>query len=362
MQITEFLRTTKWLNSLYSESTKSLMFSHDLSRFLINLRHGIPKDSLGDVGGVIGAVLKATNEMAVVRISLVSDPFAAEVLKAFHLEDLLSDSFPTQIAEKSITTLTKVKESDITEEVIESLGTLGRNWNLLQSTVTPLQKLLVPNEIAGEKDFDDILTIELRYEHEHSPQAETISEILTNIEQLYAAVAISLGERNYRPLAVLYVASGTSFRFDFTGLGEPIREIKELLVEAWTRLRHRKADDLHQNNKVLLGSLEVLRHIEADAKQNVLDPEEALRLREQVIKNTIALFEAGALPREIPNEEIVSNRKLLQGIQVKLLPPQPSEKGENADLSKPTKKRKRRIKRKKSSVSSAQVEPKSNGD
>ena len=345
MQITEFLQTARWLESVYSDSTKDLLFSFNLQRMLGEMAHG-GREVMGNVGGLVGSVLKATTELAAVRNQVLSNPFAPAILEAFDLEGLTSADVPVEIAEKAIAVMTKDGDAKALDEAREILGSLSRNWRLLTSCTEPLQQLLVPKEIIDEKDFDDILTIELRYEHEHSPQAETISEVLTNVEQLYAAVAISLGEKNYRPLSVLYIASGTSFRFDFKGLGEPIREIKELLVEAWSRIRHRKADDLHQNNKVLLGSLEVLRHIDSDARQNVLDPEEAMRLREQVIRNTVALFDAGVLPREIPNEEIVFNQRLLQAIHVKLLPPQSIENGEAAGKSATKKKVRRRSKRK----------------
>lgn len=363
MQITEFLSTAKWIESIYSESTKELLFSFKLVSMLSDITHG-GREVMGEIGGFIGMVLKSTTELAVVRNRLLSHPFAPDVLKAFKLEALLSADLSLQIAQKTMSGINKEGNVKDVEEVRDIIRNLSQSWRLLTSCVGPLENLLVPKEISEEKDFDDILTIELRYEHEHSPQAATISEVLVNIELLYAAVAISLGERNYRPLSVLYVASGTSFRFDFKGLGEPIREIKELLVEAWSRIRHRKADDLHQNNKVLLGSLEVLRRIDSDAKENVLDPEEALRLREQVIKNTVELFEAGALLREIPNEETISNQKLIQGIHVKLLSPQPpNNRDSKTNGVKSAKKRsRRRGKRKSPSSSATKPDSESNGE
>ena len=81
-----------------------------------------------------------------------------------------------------------------------------------------------------------------------------------------------------------------------------------------------------------------------------------MRLREQVIKSTVALFDAGALPREIPLEEVVSNEKLIQGIQVKLLPAHHFEDGEGTNKRVSKRKRGRGSQKKKTNTSSGDPE------
>lgn len=342
MLVTDFLNTVKWLESAFSRETKQVLFEH----FLSNMMTRDQRDSLR--GGSVGVVMKATTDLAVARTRIVSHKFAPEVLEAFGLDALLREDFPSEVGEQILGLVSGdhlvERAQERGSEVDQTLSLLSRRWNLLIGIYGPLQNLLVPKEIVEEEPFDEILTLELRYEKGVAPRASVISEMLSNIEQLYEAVAKSKGKQDHTPLSLIYVASGSFVRFDLTGLGEPIKEIKHLLVEAWTKIRYRKVDDLHNNNKALLGSLEVLRQIEADANENILDHEDALRLREQVLKNTLALFEAGVLPREIPDEELISNQKLLHNIQVKLLPPHPSEGKES---SKKTRTKRRRYSRKK---------------
>jgi hypothetical protein len=324
MQITEFVQTVKWIESQYNKRTIELILKGSVADYVLGHRPAPSEDNTSELKGLTSVTLKALNDMAIVRTRLEAHPFAPEILRTFGLEKLLDEEFPIIIGELIVSASASDRERErimvTARELTDVLYPMSSNWRLLTKTLDPLQQLLIPKEVLEEHDFDNILTIELRYAHDINPQPRIISEVLESVEQLYAAISISLGKKEFKHLSVIFISSGSSFRFDFKGLGEPIKQIKELLVEAWNKIRHRKADDLHQNNQTLLGSLEVLRQISHDAQKNILDPEEAMRLREQVIRNTMALFEAGALPREVPNVEIVSNQKLLQGIQVKLLP------------------------------------------
>jgi hypothetical protein len=182
---------------------------------------------------------------------------------------------------------------------------------------------MIPEVIAEEKDFDEILTLELRYDHRNNPQANAVSELLLNATKLYEAVAIASGNREFEPLLVVYVTSGSSIRFDLKGLGEPIKQVKSLFVEVWRNIRHRRADDFHHNGKAILEGLDVLSKIETHKRNNVLDAEEAVRLKQQVTKSLLGLLEVGALPREIHDTELVPNKDLMQGMQQKLLPSAP---------------------------------------
>lgn len=186
-----------------------------------------------------------------------------------------------------------------------------------------MEKLTIPKEVRSEQDFDDVLTVELKYGHEVNPQASAVAGVLLNITKLYEAVAVASGYREFTPLTVVYITSGTGFRFDFKGLGEPIKHVKSIFVDAWFNIRHRKADDFQRNGKAVLEGLNILKQIQSHSKTNALNPEDANRLSQQITKSMLELFEAGALLREVPDVENVSNKSLMQGMQQKLLPPAP---------------------------------------
>jgi hypothetical protein len=264
--------------------------------------------------------LVATHEMAVVADKLKVHPYAPQVLKAFGLEVLSNKSFIIGISERVV--IPNVDPSiPFLRELIQHLRPIWAKWTLFTECIEPIENLTVPKEITSEQDFDEILTIELKYEGRIQPQAETISKVLVNVTKLYEAVAVASGHKEFDPLIMIYATSGSSFRFDFKGLGDPLKQVKEILVEAWKRIRHRKADDFHQNSKAILEGLNLLSQVRSHSRQNVMDAETTMRLNQKIISSMLGLFEEGALPREVRSIEIVSNDKLIQGIQQKLLPP-----------------------------------------
>ena len=119
---------------------------------------------------------------------------------------------------------------------------------------------------------------------------------------------------------MLYANSGSSFRFDLTGLGDPIKQLKQVFVDAWRLIRHRRADDFQSNGKAIVDGLNILERIESGRRKHALTAEEANRLKLQINRAMLSLLEGGAMPREIPEVEPVQNRELMQTIQQKLLP------------------------------------------
>ena len=108
-----------------------------------------------------------------------------------------------------------------------------------------------------------------------------------------------------------------TLRIDLRGLGGPIKQIKELLLEGWSRIRHRHADDFRSNTKALLEGLHV---VDALASNKHLDPESKSRIRHRLVESMLNLFKASALPREVQPVEIIFNDTLIEGIQRRLLP------------------------------------------
>lgn len=311
MQTIDFLETAKWVIKQFSDE------------ITVNILQGRAFDmlrstkDLGSSGAILGFVT-ASQEIAVVAGRLLSHPFAPKVLQAFELEQLLDKDFPKKLAEAAIK-FSGSNAPDGYELVHSIINPLSRGWRNLTQCIGPIERLVIPQEVLHQEDFDDVLTIELRYEDQVNPKIETISSVLNNITRLYESISRLYGFSDFTSLKVIYADSGSAFRFDLKGIGEPIKRIKELLVEGWNLIRHRKAEDFRHNNKALLESLETIKKIYASQQSGALEPEDALRIRTLVLDSAIALFEEGVMPREIPRVEVVSNQQLLEGFQQKLL-------------------------------------------
>jgi hypothetical protein len=315
MQTIDFLQTAKWIVTQFSPDTREAFFTN--SPFRRRAEKG-ERD-------YIPRLLKASHEVSAVIQRLNDHPYAPDVLRAFELENLLDPDFPVSVIQSLVSA-----PPDAGPVLPDASIKLWARWDLFVSCIAPVEKLTVPQEITNEQNFDDILTLELRYEHGMSPQAEAVSDVLADAVKLYAAIARAYGRNEFPPLRVVYADSGSSIRFDFSGLGEIIKEAKELLVELWNRFRHRKAEDYETDVNALLGGLKVTGVIELYRQQGVLNDEDAARYTRLIMETGTSLFKAGALPREVPKVEVVSNQALLEEIQQKLLPPAPDEtKGTN---------------------------------
>jgi hypothetical protein len=326
MQTIDFLQTVKWLSDQFSGETKGVLLSG------ANFRIGHDAETQRKLRTDL---LKASHELAALREKLQNHQFAPLVLQAFGLVELLEEDFPLRVADTALA-LSESKPGDIEtiEKVLVVVRHIWGKWEILTKCVKPIEQLTIPQDVINEQDFDDILTIELQYEHDVNPKADTVSDVLLSTMQLYAALATVYGVPDYSPLRVIYIDSGSSFRFDLKGLGEPIRRIKELLVEGWNLIRYRKVEDFRHNNKALLESLEGIKRVHSMHEQGIIGQEDASRLRRQILESALSLFEAGALPREVPKIEIVSNQSLLEEMQRKLLPPAPDVKESEAGKQK----------------------------
>jgi len=340
MQTIDFIQTAKWIKAQFSEETIQALF------------HRLSYNREPDEGVTIETpIIEATYELAAIREKLLNHPFAPDALQAFGLEELMRPEFPLMIARKVAEVqrtkpVTPVEMHEKMSELDRLLYPARDGWKLFQGCIEPLERLVVPQEVTNEQPFDDILTLELSYGSNLQPTLNAVFEILNNVDKLYGSLARLYGFAEYSPLRVIYADSGSSFRFDFKGLGEPIKRIKELLVEGWNLIRHRKIEDFRRNNQALLESLESVRQIQSLKREGVLENEEAMRLKEQVLDSVTNLFEAGVLPREVPESEYVPNYKLLEEYHRKLLPPAPEQLPARASRKKATRTGKARTSKK----------------
>ena len=322
MQTLTFIQTGKWIVSQYSPETREVFFEPGTG-----LHHPDPDMRRR----FLPQILRASAEFAVIAERLKEHPHATTVLEAFGLQMLLDRAFAIGIAER-VGAAVPERGSDLDD----ILRPAWRAWRTLESCLDPIAKLTVPDAVAAETDFDEVLTLELRYEGDRHPKVETVAEVLTNAHRLYGAVARAFDQPNYPALTVIYADSGSSLRFDLRGLGEPIREIKNLLVELWNRYRHRRVDDYRASAEAFLSGLKVVHALESLQAKGAITPEDVARYKLDVLDGGIRLFELGTLPREVPRREVVSNQQLLEEVQRKLLPGQVEAEAPADEATKPS--------------------------
>ncbi|HKR65474.1 MAG TPA: hypothetical protein VJZ00_17220 [Thermoanaerobaculia bacterium] len=340
MQTIDFLRTSKWITDQYSEQTKELLLQQHMR---LNVAEGDDRRRL------VAAFLRATTEVAVVAERLGADPHAPSILRAFHLAPLLEREFANVLAEKIAAYGAIERDERAMHDLMSTLADIRMPWRIFSNCIAPTEKLLIPPAVSSELDFDDILTLELRYDGDINPKAEIVARVLASSDLLYATLCRILRQQEFPPMTVLFADSGSAVRFDLGGLGDPIRAAKEFLVELWNRYRHRKAEDYKANVDALLNGTKAVATLELLRQQGAITEEEFSRFKHDLLDAGTALFESGSLPREIPRLEVVPNQRILAEIQRKLLPAATMDANSESHAAETESTRKRTTKRKQSS-------------
>jgi hypothetical protein len=133
-------------------------------------------------------------------------------------------------------------------------------------------------------------------------------------------------------LEIIKLESGTGLRIDLKGLGEPIKEIKNLILEMWSKHRHKRVDEIVDHNRALASSIHLLEEIGRKVKKGNLTDEDGNRFKRAVVASALGLFKNGALIEEIPPVESIDNVKLLDGFGPKLLAAPPEEAADEGRL------------------------------
>ena len=323
MQTIQFIKTVRWIKDQFSEECHSLLFRGDL--------RGVPKED----SSVLPYYLRVTHELAAVWPVIESSALAIEILDVFDFGELLSNSTALDMAGKLFS-------KDGRSEINNWVGEIMTKWKILYGCLEPLERLTTPLAISEEVDYDEILTIELRLKADIDPPVKVISETLVVANGVYDDVCKLMCIDDKKTLKALYGISGSSFRFDLTGSGEPIKQLKKLIVELWDKCRHSEAEKLRKNITAAAEGLKLMQDIKEKRDKTIINDEDATKLTGKIIGGICKLFQNGATIREIDSVVTVSNQNLLEHFsERKLLPkPKPEVVEKKAAKKKTAKKKK----------------------
>lgn len=309
MQTIQFIQTARWIKEQFSQECYSLLFE----AVVFSHRER-------EANNTLEGLLKITHELTAVWPVLVSNALAVEILHEFDLYDRLSASTAITTAISVISSTPDNARKDPEQWVYGIRNT----WNILCSCLDPLEKLTTPVAVSKEEAFDEIFTVELRVKKDVDPPVKVISEVLTSANGIYDDMCKLMCIKDKKELTALYGTSGSSFRFDFTGCGEVIKELKKLIVELWDKCRYSDADKLRSNFKVTAEGLKLLEDIKDKRNKNAINNETANKLAGKITLGICKLFQNGATIREIDSVVTVSNQNLLEHLSEKKLLPKPA--------------------------------------
>lgn len=317
MQPSRFFNVVRWLKKLLSAELQQNLLEGNVFREL-------RADSMEAISKSLRIVLDGALELSRSQVEIHSNPDAEKVLTTFGLLNLGDPKWIAQLAQSAIMPFDVKNPVAAIHAIAQLLDPVAIKWRALTALAESAEKLLIPEAVLREVDFDEILTVELTSDSDLASEARNIASLITELQELHALVARALGEEDVPSLKLIFAESGTPFRFDFKGSGEIIKELKNIMVEVWDRIRFRKQDGQHETNRVVVESLSVVKLIASQVNEGTLTEEEAGILKQSIIRSTISVFDSGALPREIPPTQTVANKQLVSARHPKQLTVSPS--------------------------------------
>jgi hypothetical protein len=313
MQTLIVLRTIKWLESKF-EPIEVVLFRviPDASRHLRRPDRHADKPILNLNAELSTDVLRALHLSGAIVADVAANASALTVLDAFGLNDLADASFILKLFSSVI--------SPGSPNATDANLIYAARWDHMIACCDPLSRLVIPQELQSDDAADVVFTFEIDSSANVSPSL--LVEVIQEVEKLYFGIAKIYELKEPPPLGLLKIESGSNVTLSFKGVAETVKELKNFVLEMWSKHRHKRADEIIGRNRALVSSIEALDQIDKREKKKALAPEDAGRLRHVVVHSVLTLFNDGALITTIPPIEIVDNRKLLEGFtSTKLLPP-----------------------------------------
>jgi hypothetical protein len=250
--------------------------------------------------------------------SFQKDASAVKVLDAFKLREALLDKEFWFRAATALSVETQTQE--LHARAIQGwqgvmVGIVVPYTNMV-SCVKPFTVLTIPADLLNERR-EEVLAVNLS--DRESLDLKILAKVLGEMEALYDAINRAFARADAPPLQIIKIESGSSLRIDLKGLAETIKELKNAVLEIWTKHRHKKADEIIDQHRVVSSGIEVLTQIDLRVRKKELAGEDGARFKRAIVLGTLGLFKNGALIDEIPPIEVVDNVRLLDGFAYKLL-------------------------------------------
>lgn len=289
-----------------------------------NMIYGPPRP-----GGALGRiVLEITYLFGDFIETVQRDAYSVKVIEAFELsETILQKEFWFKVANALPTSsrgedprVVTLSDPEVRNAAIEAwrpiASILLMRYDRMVTCVKPLMALTIPPDLLNEQR-EGVLAVNLS--DRESLNLKVLAKVIDEVEALYDTINRIFGRTEAPPLQIIRIESGSNLRIDLRGLAETVKELKSAVLEIWTKHRHKKADEIIDQHRVVSSGIEVLTQIDNRVKKKELTGEDGVRFRRAIVQSTLGLFKSGALIDEIPPIEVVDNVKLLDGFAYKLL-------------------------------------------
>ena len=245
MQRREVINKIRWIHSQVPDDLEAWMFPPPGAK---DIEPGNAIQNIHDVSRFVEVLSR--------------DATAVQILRAFHLSALLDrkEFFGWVDRLFSVETAHKMRDDSDKKEMVPE-DSVAIAWRTMIGSVDPIENLTTPEEMRTPELPETFISFELSSIAAENTPLPRLAKATAFAEEAYETVWRAYQIKGSGTLAVVKVESGSSIRIDCKGLGEPIKHLKDLILEAWHKLRHKRAEEVLVNNEVVLGSLAAFEQI-----------------------------------------------------------------------------------------------------
>lgn len=265
------------------------------------------------------------------------------LLQALRDYSLLAKDFGT--AEKQIVEILKLQILGDTDFWIHAvtapmeppvIHTLYGALRFVDDYLSKFLKLLETDAIQAARETSDkpptereglnVLSVIVIENSKQLSRPIRLINILESITLLYEANAILLNAPS-ESLSVIGCDSGSDKAFDFLGLANVMKNVKEVILSLWDRVVFFREKQMEVRIDLIRKSLPVVEHVSDLERQKKIDPEQAELLRRKLFEGCTKFMESGAIIPEF-QDRAIHNPRVLMSPQPKLLTRRASDGGE----------------------------------
>lgn len=143
---------------------------------------------------------------------------------------------------------------------------------------------------------------------------------LQSVEGLYRAYANMMGQPG-NDLSVIGCDSGSDKSFDFHGNAEIVDGVKKVILSFWDKVVSFRDNATGRSLELVIKALPILEEVDLKRGAGKLEPEQAERIKRQIIESAAKFATAGVTIPEIEAFTVYSPRQLLRPEQKLLVVP-----------------------------------------
>lgn len=221
------------------------------------------------------------------------------------------------------------------------IHTLYSRLRFVEEYLSKFLKLLETDAIQAARETSDkpptdregssVLSVIVIENPKQLSRPTRLINIRESITLLYEANAILLNVPS-EGLSVIGCDSGSDKAFDFFGLANVMKNVKEVILSLWDRVVFFREQQMEARIDLIRKSLPVVEKISDLERQKKIEPEQAELLRRKLFDGCTKFIESGAIIPEI-QDRAFHNPRVLMSPQPKLLTTRASDgdETENSD-------------------------------